>query len=333
MPPAEEEKKDEVEEEKVEETEGKLEEKTEKKSEEKSSEDEELLIFDKEKGTLKTEREVTVEEKERAKEEEKLKNIARENSLESQKEGIPTEEEHRMNMDKFVGFYTKDEVERDKREIERLEKKFKEEPGVNAEDLEIGEKRELLADAILHKFLKKDFIVARTSRYDDLKNHIDHLIIDRKTGETICAFDEGGPTKEALDVNMEGGAKIKYGLNSTKGKVSRARLEKIPIFSLALGRESIKEAAKELNPDPNRISEMEKKLFEFYLDQIKKQIKEYGKERNIPQDVQVKIRRSGLILEIWMEDEYNDRLKELSPSHRSIPIKPPKRRGIAIEEG
>ena len=49
---------------------------------------------------------------------------------------------------------------------------------------------EMSLTLLLNKFLKKDFIVARASSYDDYNNGIDNVLIDKTSGEVLCGFDE-----------------------------------------------------------------------------------------------------------------------------------------------
>src|SRR6185369_8065204 len=104
---------------------------------------------------------------------------------------------------------------------------------------------EMAITALLAEKLGESFLVIRTAPYDDYKNGVDNLILDRITGEVVGAFDEvheGGDgrltkDKEAkiLELGKRGGTRIRYGMKMENGKLIRAKLEGVPVFYLGLG--------------------------------------------------------------------------------------------------
>jgi hypothetical protein len=53
-----------------------------------------------------------------------------------------------------------------------------------------GERFEVLKTIVFYKFLNEKFIIVRTSSYDDVQNHVDNLIVEKETGNIVCAFYE-----------------------------------------------------------------------------------------------------------------------------------------------
>mgnify|MGYP001011442100 FL=1 len=49
---------------------------------------------------------------------------------------------------------------------------------------------EMLVTTVFYKALGKDYLVVRSSTYDDYKNGVDLIIVNKKTGEVIGTFDE-----------------------------------------------------------------------------------------------------------------------------------------------
>ncbi|MDP3948924.1 MAG: hypothetical protein Q8Q17_03175 [bacterium] len=149
-----------------------------------------------------------------------------------------------------------------------------------------GEQLEMLSYAIFIKNLGDEFVVVRSSPHDDRVNKVDTLILDRKTGTLVCAFDEVGAIsgfeydeKRSLvrDRNLSsGGATLKYGIGSEnkdgRQSVILSKASNIPVFYIALDSENIKNGMKEFLPDMGNQSEFEKKLFSYFVSSITAQI-------------------------------------------------------------
>jgi hypothetical protein len=103
--------------------------------------------------------------------------------------------------------------------------------------------------SILYKFLHEDFVVARASHYDDFKGGVDNVIVNKRTGEVVCAFDEvydgykpdrlSGKVEKVVKKAKAGGAEIKYGFTfgrDEQGKrtLLRQAIKNIPTFYLSL---------------------------------------------------------------------------------------------------
>lgn len=120
-----------------------------------------------------------------------------------------------ISMDGFVGNagYTKEGVEADKNKIFELEVEWNgarearvrefyatqydahtEEDIVRIraqhKEKEKGRQMEIFTAILFNKMLKDDFIVVPASAYDDYMNGIDTVMVNKKTGDVVCTFDE-----------------------------------------------------------------------------------------------------------------------------------------------
>lgn len=137
--------------------------------------------------------------KEQVSNSEKIKNLLRDISESYRREGIPVDNDCQIDITKLSQYYSQEIIKKDIDKIERIKERIKEEEkerGV-AEKEKKGKRLERLKTVIFNKFLGKDSIVVRSSEYDDIINGVDNILIDKKTGKTICAFDE------VCDINRE----------------------------------------------------------------------------------------------------------------------------------
>jgi hypothetical protein len=227
-----------------------------------------------------------MEEKEK-REIEKLKRISRECIENLKREKVPIDGDWRIKMEAFEGIskdYTKEKIAKDKEDVKEKEKIFEKEEieryGVATQEKlkATGEKLEYLKNIIFYKFLGKDFIVCRSSRYDDLKNGVDNLILEKETGNLVCALDECEIKRyevkeEAVwKKNLEGGGRLKYGLTTKKGEIKLGSQENLPVFLLFLKDNLIKEGIEKLPESLSEISENDRLLFEAFKKEIEAQI-------------------------------------------------------------
>jgi len=227
-----------------------------------------------------------------------------------EKSGLPIDRRGRIDTQFFTDLYDAAEIARDNQKVQELKNKFTREKNEeiinrtwkeNPEEVMaanqaapknqgLGEKLELLKSAIFIKFLQKDYLVIRSSEFDDIFNKVDNIMIDSKSGNIVCALDEVADTtgslyeekrQNVLSRNLRGGAHLKYGLNCKDGKVSKARVSNIPVFYLALPQRHILEGIKNFTPDLDKASAYEKNLFQFFLVTLKQQITSLKLEKNI----------------------------------------------------
>ena len=236
-----------------------------------------------------------------------LKEFIRLKSLEMKEGGIPVDERGRINPDKFKGVYPRATLEADRKYIkehkevfqradaagkERLSSLFK---GKTPEEKGQGDICEMLTTAVLQKNLKENFIVVRSSEFDDIRYGADTIILDKKTGNIVCAIDEIGRTagtryedkkQRILEKNLKGGGFLKYGIYFEENKKGEPELKKgpvsnIPLFYCALS-ENLAQNALQGFQQSEESSPDEKKLFSHFLSCSREQIDLLKEERLHP---------------------------------------------------
>ncbi|MEK9135164.1 MAG: hypothetical protein AAB451_02595 [Patescibacteria group bacterium] len=225
-------------------------------------------------------REFAVEEKR-----EQLNDFLESMSLQLKAEGMPVGNDCRVDMGAFEGAYSPEVIKKDEEMIEKYRKEWygsSAESGVGNP----GEDLEMLKSAIFYKNLKKDFVVLRSSAYDDIKNGADNIIIERSTGNVVCALDEVEDTagkvyekkkETVLNRNIErNGVSLKYGLAFEKAgdkmKLKFGAMKGLPIFYLALPESHVEEGIKNFDPSEES-SDYEKKLFSYFIASLNSQIR------------------------------------------------------------
>lgn len=99
--------------------------------------------------------------------------------------GVPVGKDLRLQPQEYAGkVYPKQEVELDLKSIEEKKQGFDEEERNRAELCEE------YTVALFNKHFSGKLIAVRTSEYDDIFRHVDTLVVDRTTGQAICAVDE-----------------------------------------------------------------------------------------------------------------------------------------------
>lgn len=237
------------------------------------------------------------------------------------KEGVPVTEDCRIEIDAFKNVYPENIINKDKEEVKKLEREWwRKQYGKEITEEKIkekrqktdGEKLEMLKTVIFAKNLSEDFIVARTSFYDDIKNKIDNVILEKETGNIVCALDEVGESmsveyQEKVEKIMarnkkEDGGKLKYGLKIEKDKESKSKLvlgevKNIPLFYLVLPKRHIEEGIKQFNPSFEQKSDYEEKLFTYFLGTFFTQINYLKLERKLNPELKTRLERFEKILQ------------------------------------
>ena len=103
---------------------------------------------------------------------------------------------------------------------------------------------EMAITILLHKRFGDRYVVVRASKYDDYFNGIDNVLVNKETGDVICAFDEvrmnersdrdAYKKERSRKKASQGGATLKYGFQITGGKIVKQPIASIPIFCLGL---------------------------------------------------------------------------------------------------
>jgi hypothetical protein len=225
---------------------------------------------------------------------------------------LPIDESLRINMRAFSSkHYSRERIEADTKRVEEAKKRQFEKaveaimndpvrrrlagPGVDKmaeKQIQMGKIWEVVATAVLHKNLGEDFMVVRTSEYDDCCNanaKVDTLILDKETGNIICVFDEivtlsdkendgrfKAKKKNIMESNLRGGAELEYGIRFKEGngkrKLKVEKIANIPVFYLDITIAQFNE----LRANPG----MRDKIFqEIIMKSIREQIEEIERAR------------------------------------------------------
>ena len=202
-------------------------------------------------------------------------------------EGIPIDDGGRIDMKAYQSLYpdVNQDIERDKEWGREWHGDLSEEAVHGERRRTEGEQLEMLAYAIFAKNLRNRFVVARTASHDDRKNKVDTVLLERATGNLVCAFDEVGDTtgvdyerKQAIiqKHNLEGGASLKYGLSieirDGNPAIVPAPGNNIPLFYIALPSDRIKKGLIEFRPETENQSDFESKLFTYFMATLAAQI-------------------------------------------------------------
>lgn len=241
--------------------------------------------------------------------------LKREVFLELKENGFSVSENCQIDMDPFRERYSFYEVARDQEVAGRKKRERESQERVKKS----GERLEMLATAIFHKFLGEKFFVLRTSIFDDEINKVDNFLIEKKTGNPICAFDEvaemRGPRykekrEKVLERNLKGGAELKYSFEVRPGKerpmIEMTKVRELPIFYLALSPEALEKAEEEFAPSSKESSEYERKLFAYFITSIREQIYGSEKEKGLKDEELPPNLRNRLAL-------FEEALKEIEP--------------------
>lgn len=209
---------------------------------------------------------------------------------EDSEKGIPLHEvtgRIDMGAPEFLALHSRHEVETDIARVSNLEKRMGRAPELDVSVREFGERLcentgeqlEALTLLLFRKFLGEEYIVARTSPYDDYVGGVDMFLLHRKTGEVVCAIDEVGAItgddiqkkkEQVEDVNvLETGAFLKYGLTiGQNGEVLPAAIEHVPKFYLPLPPEEIRGLRNHMNYSSGEPSKHERNTFQFFCNML-----------------------------------------------------------------
>ncbi len=201
----------------------------------------------------------------------------------------------RIDMSGHSNIYNSKKIEKDREYVKNMKDKFNfdlrqkpiEEQEIQIRGQEKNIKLEAIKTALFNKYLGGQFIVVRTSERDDYHKGVDNLIIERKTGNIVSAFDEArgksmeGKRDKIRRKNVsEGGATIEYGIKideDSKKIVPSSKIHSLPIFHLSLSDQDIEDGIN--NFSINSESDLEKRLMREFLNEIDIQIKDLEEER------------------------------------------------------
>jgi hypothetical protein len=159
---------------------------------------------------------------------------------------------------------------------------------LRAQDIEqagrSGNLAEVAATMLLHRGLREQFLVVRTAAYDDLKHGLDTMVVNKETGEVICAFDEvmGGENdprvkekqlrqQEAIE---RGGVDLDYGFTLSESKMIKRSFKNVPVFRLRLGRVEVNAALSECDTTEG-LGPLGGQMLDGLLNELETQTNEY----------------------------------------------------------
>jgi hypothetical protein len=154
--------------------------------------------------------------------------------------------------------------------------------------LEDARLAESVATIILHKALGPNYLVMKSSVYDDYVNGVDTIVFDKYTGEIVCTFDEVFDS-EALLGNKRydkklaqvteagtdtGGVNIKYGLtlDVVSGQYIRTAVQDVPLICLNINRDSLHKLLRQYNKSNDQSS--------FELDVLRRIVGDIQKQKD-----------------------------------------------------
>lgn len=144
---------------------------------------------------------------------------------------------------------------------------------------------------LLNKLAGDNYMVVRSSDFDDFENGTDLLLVDTRSGKTICAFDEtvedvksrlSKKTERARNNLQQGyGTRVKYGMKFTHDHNNNPRMElgavrDIPPLFLALERDHLKKMLHNMDfYIDSPLSDIEKEALQNMTQKLRVQIEDF----------------------------------------------------------
>ena len=186
----------------------------------------------------------------------------------------------RIKMEGYESVYDESELQRIRDNLAKVEQKFGEES--RGEDVNRkGFQTEMAITCLLYKMIGERFIITRTTKPDDLGG-ADNVIVDKETGDAICAFDEvyensaqetnmEKKSKMVIDLALDGGTTIDFGFEYSEGRLKRGRYENLPMFYLELHTSELEMLMDNMGQDIDEITDSEKEIFNKLLRSVARQ--------------------------------------------------------------
>ncbi|MCX6792926.1 MAG: hypothetical protein NTY12_02780 [Candidatus Falkowbacteria bacterium] len=162
---------------------------------------------------------------------------------------------------------------------------------------------EMMVTVIFRKALGEDYLVMRSSKRDDYQNGVDNIIINTKTNEVICAFDEvqeptlvgkrlGNKNIKIIDIAVKGGQSIKDGVKFINGNVEKASYNNLPVFYISSDPDQLKKDLQKINAkDINNATDFEHELFVKFASTIIQQAEMLLQLESVPQKVKDRLKK------------------------------------------
>lgn len=115
---------------------------------------------------------------------------------------------------------------------------------------------EAVIAAVLDVKLGDRYLIVRSNAYDDYAGGVDHLIVDRQTGDVVCAVDEvvadeadqrlSAKQQRAERRSEHHGSTVRFGVTFEHGRLVRKQLEHLLTFIVPVARDTLRSALGEL---------------------------------------------------------------------------------------
>ncbi|MDD3285105.1 MAG: hypothetical protein PHG95_00475 [Patescibacteria group bacterium] len=167
---------------------------------------------------------------------------------------------------------------------------------------------------MLQRVLPDNFMVVRSSAYDDYNNGVDQLIIDRESGAVVCGIDEvidrqgnTGPSKKEAKMqenrfsrysNVKYGAQVKYGAKIEQGNLILGSLRDLPSFYLSINKEELALLGETLLKN-EEVSDYERDLLKRLCHSLSMQLKDYF-DFTLDKKLKIKLQDFLQSLETWL---------------------------------
>lgn len=186
-------------------------------------------------------------------------------------------------------------------EDERIRQFYKETYGIEGEKEIVGKFKEnkekdknaqleKIISCLFHVAFGSEYLVMQSSAFDDYEGQFDTVVIDKKTGDVVCTFDEvhdhaqasrAAKKKERMEKIMHAGGKtLKYGLEIKDGEVRRKEIHNLPVLCIGMDTASIENILKHVDElSDMQISPEEEEVCMHILASLREQIRDL---RDVP---------------------------------------------------
>ena len=225
----------------------------------------------------------------------------------SKKQGVlPLTNKGRVDMNAYKDSYPN--VKDDYQWVENKEQEYQQNNKTTEQQQIHGQIAELIILQVFYKFLHEKYYVVRSSRYDDIKNHVDTLIIDKSSGEIVCSMDESTAFDKTIVQNKNQniykqnlrGVELKYAFKIEKVKniphLVLGKAEQTPFFYLPVDINEIYNSREEIQTnDLSKISNYDIKAFNAWIKLMESQLndlREFYKNKPTTADISELIKKA-----------------------------------------
>ena len=201
----------------------------------------------------------------------------------------------RVNPTAFRKYYAREKLENDDRAVTKSSNGIAEDRlGISRTDAvneNISSDFEQLVPILFTKVFGEKIAAFRASRYDDLKNGVDNILLDRETGDVVCAIDEivissshtvetYRKKKEKVRKRSAVGVKIDYGyqIGPDGTAVPESRYADCPLLCLGIKRDDFLKVISRVSDSFTDSSTYDKMVCSVFLRQMIAQLKECAGE-------------------------------------------------------